>query len=182
MSEEKKKRYLHVNSSPSAPFIVKRIPRCFALHTGNAFTEECFILLQISLVVWQKNGKRTDYVYFQKRAYQSVIRPLWCSHLYLQLMIRVISVRSPWMYCFPSRRGCLEYCLCVCVFACALFSKWYEWPFQIAKQSLEARKKNHSTFLLWAESNYACSFFFAFFWHAAEVQAEIVAGLHWLVD
>ena len=122
MSEEKKKRrYLHVNSSPSAPFIVKRIPHCFALHTGNAFTEECFILLQISLVVWQKNGKRTDYVYFQKRAYQSVIRPLWCSHLYLQLMIRVISVRSPWMYCFPSRRGCLEYCLCVCICVCSVF-------------------------------------------------------------
>lgn len=103
---------------PPAPIFFKRVPHCLAPHNSSPFTAECFILLQLSLVVWQKNWKSTDYVYFQNRAYQSIIRPLWCSLLYLRLMIRVISVLSPRMCCFPSRQGYSEYCecvICVCV-------------------------------------------------------------------
>lgn len=96
-------------SSPPAPIFYKRALHCLAPHDSSPFTAKCFILPQLSLVVWQKNWKSTDYVYFQNRAYQSVIRPLWCSLLYLQLMIHVISVLSPRMCCFPSRHSYLEY-------------------------------------------------------------------------
>lgn len=103
-------------SSPPAPIFFERVQHCLAPHDSSPFTVECFILLQLSLVVWQKNWKSTDYVYFQNRAYQSVIRPLWCSVLYLRLMIRVISVLSPRMCRFPSRQGYLESCVCaICV-------------------------------------------------------------------
>lgn len=103
--------------SPPAPIFFKGIPRCLAPHDSSAFTAERFILLQISLVVWQKNWKWTDYVYFQNRAYQSVIRPLWCSLLYLQLMIRVISAPppSPDVLFSIKARLYLQYCVCVCV-------------------------------------------------------------------
>lgn len=65
--------------SPRAAIFFKRVPHCLSPHDRSPFTTECFILPQLSLVVWQKNWKSTDYVYFQNRAYQSVIRPLWCS-------------------------------------------------------------------------------------------------------
>lgn len=151
----KKKRCIYMLnfSSPPALIFFKRVPHCRAPHNSSPFTAECFILLQLSLVVWQKNWKSTDYVYFQNRAYQSVIRPLWCSLLYLRLMIRVISVLSPRMCCFPSRQGYSEYCecvICVCVWGgdgsvgmcvygygwvCLIyFFKWYEWPFLTATQ------------------------------------------------
>ena len=137
---------------PPAPIFFKRVPHCLAPHNSSPFTAECFILLQLSLVVWQKNWKSTDYVYFQNRAYQSIIRPLWCSLLYLRLMIRVISVLSPRMCCFPSRQGYSEYCecvICVCVSGgerlgmcvCDLFFIWYEWPFLTAAQFWEARTR-----------------------------------------
>lgn len=135
-------------SSPPAPIFFERVQHCLAPHDSSPFTVECFILLQLSLVVWQKNWKSTDYVYFQNRAYQSVIRPLWCSVLYLRLMIRVISVLSPRMCRFPSRQGYLESCVCAicvcgggrrCVWVCDSFFKWYEWPFQTAIQSLDTR-------------------------------------------
>lgn len=69
---------LNFYSTP-APIFFKRVPHCLSPHDRSPFTAECFILHQLSLVVWQKNWKSTDYVYFQNRAYQSVIRPLWCS-------------------------------------------------------------------------------------------------------
>lgn len=132
-------------SSPPVLFPSRGVPHCLAPHDSSPFTAECFILPQLSLVVWQKNWKSTDYVYFQNRAYQSVIRPLRCSLLYLQLMIRVISVLSPRMCCFPSRQGYLEYCVwamwvCVCVWD--LFFKWYEWPFQTTTQSWDTRTQS----------------------------------------
>lgn len=99
----------------------ERVPHCCAPHDSSPFTAEGFIVPQLSLVVWQKNWKSTDYVYFQNRAYQSVIRLLWCSLLYLCLMIRVISVLSPRMCCFPSRQGYLEYCVCVCECVWSIF-------------------------------------------------------------
>ena len=111
-------------SSPPVLFPLRGVPHCLAPHDSSPFTAECFILPQLSLVVWQKNWKSTDYVYFQNRAYQSVIRPLRCSLLYLQLMIRVISVLSPRMCCFPSRQGYLEYrvwAVCVCVYVCEIY-------------------------------------------------------------
>lgn len=147
-------------SFPTALIFFKKVPLCRAPHDSSPFTAECFILLQLSLVVWQKNWKSTDYVYFQNRAYQSVIRPLWCSLLYLRLMIRVISVLSPRMCCFPSRQGYSEYCecvICVCVWGgdgsvgmcvygygwvCVIyFFKWYEWPFLTATQYWHARTR-----------------------------------------
>lgn len=144
-----RKRYLHVELLfPTSSIFFKRVPHCLAPHDSSPFAAECFILLQLSLVVWQKNWKSTDYVYFQNRAYQSVIRPLWCSLLYLRLMIRVISVLSPRMCCFPSRQGYLEYCvwaICVCgggVCVCDLFFKWYEWPFQTSTPSWDTRTQS----------------------------------------
>lgn len=115
-------------SSPPALIFFERVQHCLAPHDSSPFTVECFILLQLSLVVWQKNWKSTDYVYFQNRAYQSVIRPLWCSVLYLRLMIRVISVLSPRMCRFPSRQGYLESCvcaICVCGGAEVCMSVWF---------------------------------------------------------
>lgn len=71
--------YMLNSYSPLAAIFLKRVPHCLSSHDRSPFTTECFILPQLSLVVWQKNWKSTDYVYFQNRAYQSVIRPLWCS-------------------------------------------------------------------------------------------------------
>lgn len=164
-----KKRYLHVELLfPTSSYFPKKVPHSLAPHDSSPFTAECSILLQLSLVVWQKNWKSTDYVYFQNRAYQSVIRPLWCSLLYLQLMIHVISVPSPRMCCFPSRQGYLEYfvwAICVCVgglvYVCVIyFSNYMNDPF---KQLHYLGTQGHNLFT-WkrANSSQACMHFYFF--------------------
>lgn len=96
---------MHITSSPAN----QGLWVCF--QNLQAVTADGFILPHVSLLVWQKNWKWTDYVYLQNRAYQSVIRPLWCSFLYLQLMSRVISVLSPPRMCrFPSGEA-IQVCL-----------------------------------------------------------------------
>lgn len=180
----KKGIYMLNFSSPPAPIFFNRVPHCLAPHDSSPFTAECFILLQLSLVVWQKNWKSTDYVYFQNRAYQSVIRPLWCSLLYLRLMIRVISVLSPRMCCFPSRQGYLEYsvwAICVCggvrMCVCDLFFKWYEWPFQTTTSSWDTRTQ--SLCLEQSDILTGLHTFLLLYRRVATVQVNIVTVIGW---
>jgi len=117
------KKGIYTFSSASSFYLFQRVPHFLALHDSSPFTAECFILPQLSLVVWQKNWKSTDYVYFQNRAYQSVIRLLWCSLL-------IFATNDPCNICpFPPDMlfsikalpfwYCLRpLCVCMCVRAC----------------------------------------------------------------